>query len=186
MKQLLNFLAGLVIPLICYAAGGYLLFAMTFTLSSQTLTEWENTIALFFYCVLTGVLVFSVISFKQFKLNRKALSLGILLSLIPVLFILIKLSILYFGQFNYYQRFDKLKWIASDTKPFNMAKTLVKNNELVGLDRKEVITKLGYFKETARTDGQTLIYYTDKSWMLYIDLKRDTVIKAYLYELGFD
>ncbi len=49
MKKLLSFILGLIIPLIFYALGGYLLFAMTFTLSSQTLTQKENEIAFFFF-----------------------------------------------------------------------------------------------------------------------------------------
>ncbi|HSN61893.1 MAG TPA: hypothetical protein VLR49_13215, partial [Ferruginibacter sp.] len=92
----------------------------------------------------------------------------------------------YFGQLNYYQPFDKTRWINNELKPFNMAKTLANKKMLIGLDRKEVISKLGYFKETARHDGQTLIYYTEKYWQFCIDLKKDTVIKAYLYHPGMD
>lgn len=186
MKQFLNFLAGLIVPLIVCAIGGYLLFAITFTLSSQTLNEKENIVTLYFYSVSIGVIIFSFIAFKQFKLKRKFVSLGITLSIIPVLVILFKIGIVYFGQLNYYQPFDNFKWEKSDRKPFNMAKTLAKKNGLIGLDRKEVINKLGYYKETARVDGQTLIYYTDTYWEFCIDLRKDTVVKAYLYDSGLD
>ena len=186
MKQLLSFISGLIIPLIFYAIGGYLLVAMTFNFSSQTLTERENEIALYFFCVLAGIIFISFIAFRQFKLKRKYLSLGLAISIIPVIVILFKIGVIYFGQLNYNQPFDKLVWTASNNKPLNMAKTLAKKKELIGLDRKEVITKLGYFKETARVDGQTLIYYTDTYWDFYIDLKQDTVVKVYLYDKGLD
>ena len=186
MKQPLSFISGLIIPLIFYAIGGYLLFAMTFSLSSQTLTERENEIALYFYCVLLGIILISFIAFRQFKLKRKPLSFGLAISTIPVIVILFKIGIIYFGQLNYYQPFDKTKWTNNELKPFNMAKTLAKKKTLIGLDRKEVISKLGYFKETARLDGQTLIYYAEKYWQFCIDLKKDTVIKVYLYYPGMD
>ncbi len=186
MKQLLSFTAGLIIPLIFYAIGGSLLIAMTFTLSSQTLTEKENEITLYFYCVLSGIILAAFIAFKQFKLKRKPLSFGILTSTIPVLVILLKIGVLYFGQLNYYQPFDKTQWAKNEAKPFNMAKTLAKKKTLIGLDRKEVINKLGYFKETARLDGQTLIYYTENYWEFYVDLKNDTVVKAHLFYPGMD
>lgn len=186
MKQLLAFIAGLFIPLIFYALGGYLLLTMTFTLSSQTLTEKENQVALYFYCVLTGIVFISIIAFKEFKLKRKYLSLGLAISMIPVMAILFKIGIIYFDQLNYYQPFDKSKWIKNELKPFDMAKTLAKKKMLIGLDRKEVIGKLGYYKETARLDGQTLIYETEKYWQFCIDLKEDTVVNVYLYEPGMD
>ncbi len=186
MNQFLSFISGLIIPLIFYAIGGCLLLALTFTLSSQTLTERENEIALYFYSVLSGLILISCIAFKQFKLKRKPLSLGLAISTIPVLVILLKIGLVYFDQINYYQPFDKAKWTNNEAKPINMAKTLSKKNTLIGLDRKEVISKLGYFKETARTDGETLIYYTDKYWQFHIDLKKDTVIETYLYYPGLD
>jgi hypothetical protein len=186
MKKFLPFISGLIIPLIFYAIGGYLLFAMTFTLSSQILTEKENEITLFFYCVLGGIILIALIAFKQYKLKREYLSVGLAISTIPLMVILFKIGIIYFGQLNYYQPFDKTKWANNEFKPFNMAKTLSKKKELIGLDRKEVISKLGYFRETARFDGQTLIYNTENYWQFYIDLKKDTVIKAYLYNPGMD
>ena len=186
MKHFLSFISGLIIPLLFYAIGAYLLLAMTFTFSSQTLTEKENEIALYFYCVLAGIIVISFIAFKQFKLKRKFLSLGLAISTIPVIVILFKISIIYFDQVNYYVPFDKAKWTNKELKPFNMAKTLAKQKTLIGLERKDVISKLGYFKETARLDGQTLIYHTEKYWQFCIDLRKDTVIKAYLYHPGMD
>jgi len=186
MKQGLPFISGLILPLIFYAIGGYLLFAMTFTLSSQTLTERENEIALYFYCVLAGIILVSLIAVRQFKLKRKPLSLGFAISTIPVIVILFKIGIVYFGQLNYYQPFDKTKWANSELKPFNMAKTLAKKKMLIGLDRKEVISKLGYFKEGALVDGEILIYYTEKYWQFNIELKKDTVVNAYLYDPGMD
>ena len=186
MKPILSFISGLLLPVVLYTIGGSLLLGMTFTLSSQTLTERENEIALFFYCVLAGIILILLITLKQFKLKRKYLSLGLAISTIPVIIILFKIGIIYFGQLNYYQPFDKTRWINNELKPFNMAKTLANKKMLIGLDRKEVISKLGYFKETARHDGQTLIYYTEKYWQFCIDLKKDTVIKAYLYHPGMD
>lgn len=186
MKPVLSFLSGLIIPVVLYTIAGYLLIAMTFTLSSQTLTERENEITLYFYCVFAGIILISLIAFKQFKLKRKYLSLGLAISTIPAIVILIKIGIIYFGQLNYHQSFDKSKWTKNELKPFNMAKTLAKEKTLIGLDRKEVINKLGYFKETARLNGQTLIYYTEKYWQFCVDLKTDTVIKTYLYDPGID
>jgi len=114
------------------------------------------------------------------------LSLGLAISITPAIVILFKIGIIYFGQLNYYQPFDKTKWTNNEFKPFNMAKTLAKEKTLIGLDRKEVISKLGYFKETAKLDGQTLIYNTYKYRQFCVDLKKDTVIKAYLFDPGMD
>jgi hypothetical protein len=44
--------------------------------------------------------------------------------------------------------FGVRKLLFGETKPFNMAKTVAKKKTLIGLYRKEVISKPGYFKET--------------------------------------
>jgi hypothetical protein len=186
MKHILYFLAGFIVPTILYCIGAYMLISKTFTLSGETLTERENIIALFFYCILSGFILIAFIAFKQFKAGRKDLGLGISLSLFIPLIFLVKTGGMYFDQFNYYQGFDKIIWTRSNQKPFDMAKTLVKEKTLIGLNSKEVINKLGYFNTTAREDGNTLIYSTDKDWDLYVDLKDDVVVKAYLYQPGMD
>ena len=172
---------------VLYCMGGIFLIFATFTLSNRTLTEKENVDALYFYSVLVGLISLSFLAYKQFKSNKKYFSSGIILSLVPVIIIFFKLGMIYFTNLNYYQAFNKVKWEKSNLKPFNMAKTLALKNQLVGLTRKEVISKLGYLKEIGRFDGETLVYPTEKYWYLMVDLnKSDTVIKVYLYEPGMD
>lgn len=146
MKSFRSFIPGLIIPLVFYVLGGLVLFHFTYSFSSQTLNEYEHKIALIFYGVLAVFILTALLVFKLFKLKNRYFSMGIALSTLPVIAMLVKIGFIYFGQFNDQQPFNKNLWIAHDEKAFSMAETLSTQKKLIGLNRKKVIDKPGYFK----------------------------------------
>ncbi|MDN3656630.1 hypothetical protein QWZ08_13380 [Ferruginibacter paludis] len=78
-----------------------------------------------------------------------------------------------FHNLNYRQKFDKEKWTRAESKPFKMAKTLVKDSILIGQSRKQIIEMLGSSTDTLQYEkNDNLQYFTDQdTWELIIRFK---------------
>ena len=67
-----------------------------------------------------------------------------------------------------------------------MAKTITKENELMGLTKQQIISKLGLPKKELKNENvDYMIYFTDKFyWRLKINFKNDTANEISLFQAG--
>jgi|JI10StandDraft_1071094.scaffolds.fasta_scaffold1310476_1 hypothetical protein len=179
-------MAGLILPAILYAVLAFLMISASFTFVPQTFQEIERKETIAFYFVLLLLILAVIIIVKQYKLGRKSLSFGVSFSSLLLVYALFRLGSIYFPDIVFEKPFNKEEWNKSKLKPFAMAKTVFKQNKLVGLHRKEIIQKLGYDEETAWNEGNTLLYSVENGWVLLIDLKKDTAVRMEFRERGFD
>jgi uncharacterized membrane protein YuzA (DUF378 family) len=183
-KKIISAIAGFLVAALIYFVVYMIIGFSDFTLFSETLEEKERMDAIYFFTslsLLIGTILFMI---RQFKSNRRFVSIGVAVALVPLLYVFIGVTSMYCNDLFYYQPFDKAVW--ANAKPFNMAKTLYKQNALVGQSRKAVIEKLGYEKETKRGDRTNLDFAIGNNWIFTIDIKNDTVIATQLHEPFFD
>lgn len=158
----------------------------TFSFAGEYLSEKENREAFFFYTSVFIIVLTLYVIYRRLKTNRKFSAVGIAIPLLFVFYILFVTGQVYFGNLNYRQKFDQTKWKQSESKPFKMAKTMTKDNVLIGQTKQQVFDKLGITKDTLKNDKvDYLKYWTDNgTWELRLYFKNDKVIDVYLYEEG--
>jgi hypothetical protein len=186
-KQFFSFLGGMFITIGIYALIVFMIFFSTFSFSGQSLSEQETMDAFCFYLalVIVGSTIFIMI--RRFRRHEKYTAYGMSLAILAGLVALIMQGAIYFNNLNYYQSFDAIAWKKAEFKPIKMAKTLVKKNALIGLNRQELIEKLGLGNRGGRDGkGNYFAYATDNDWELNVVLENEKVTKAYLYQGGFD
>lgn len=174
-------MAGFFITAIVYLA---VLFAMGYSdyLFTTTLTEKQIQDA-FFFCFQFLILAGSVyLIIRFFKRNRRFTAIGMCL---PVLFGLCVMFLLgkNYADLTITEPFNKTKWTAANHKPFKMARTLTKNNTLIGKSRQEIIEMLGASHDAVGEPGTTgyITYYTDNdNWILILDLEKGKVTNSHL------
>lgn len=188
LKRLISFLGGLIFTGLIYALIVYIIVFATFSLAGQTLTEKENREAFFFYTIFFITVATTYIIVRRFKTNRKFSAVGICIPLLFALYAFFKLGQIYADNLNYRQTFDKTKWTESESKPFKMAKTLIKSKTLIGQSKQQVFDKLGTTKDSIKNEKVDFLrYWTDNgTWQIRLYFKNDRVIDAYLYEEGLD
>lgn len=188
LKQFISFLSGLIFTGLVYALIAYVIVFGTFSLAGQTLTEKENREAFFFYSafVITTATIYIIV--RRVKTNRKFSAIGISIPLLFAFYACIMLGQVYVNNLNYRQAFDKTEWAQSESKPFRMAKTLIKNKALIGQSKQQIIDNLGLTKDSLRNEKvDYLKYWTDNgTWQMRLYFKNDKVVDAYLYEEGLD
>lgn len=185
-KHFLSFIGGFLLTTLFY---GLLAFAILFaglSMAGETLDEKETKDALiFFFCF--SVIIFTLyIIYRRLKTNRKFSAVGITIPLLFAFYILFVTGQVYFDNLNYHEKFDRNKWVKTESKPFKMAKTLVKDSVLIGQTRKQVIEMLGATPDTLQYEkNDNLQYSTDEdTWELILKFKGDKVVESYLYEEG--
>jgi len=188
LKQFISFIGGLTLTGLSYAAIAYVIVFATFSLAGETLTEKENREAFFFYTALfiAAATIYTIV--RRVKTNRKFSAIGICIPLLFAFYVCVKLGQVYVDNLNYRQTFDKTKWTQSESKPFKMAKTLIKDKALIGQSKQQIIDRLGITKDSLKNDKvDYLKYWTDNgTWQMRLYFKNDKVIDVYLYEEGLD
>jgi hypothetical protein len=185
-KKIISSAAGLIVATLIYLVVYMIVGLSNFTFYSDTLEEKERMDAIYFFTslfLLIGTVLFMI---RQFRSNRRFVSLGVAVGLAPLLYVFVGVTSMYYDDLFYYQPFDKAVWANTKVKPFNMAKTLYKQNALVGQSRNAVVEKLGYEKETRRGNRTNLDFATGNNWIFTIDIKNDTVIATQLHEPFLD
>ncbi len=163
----------------------FFLLIATFSLSSETLTEKENRETFFFLTAFIVTIVTIISAFKHFKNERKFSAIGISTASLISCYATMMLGLICFDNLNYYGKFDKRQWSQAEFKSFKMAKTLAKDDELIGLTKQQVIEKIGTTKEFLINPKCNLLEIpTDENWHLRVEFKNDTAIKAYLWQEG--
>lgn len=186
LKQFISFIGGLTLTGLIYAVATYIAVFGTFSFSGETLTQKENREAFFFYLALFITVATIYVIVKRFKINHKFSATEICIPLLFALYACFMLGRVYFDNLNYHQEFDKTKWTKSNSKPFNMAKTLAKGNVLIGQTKQQIIDMLGTTKDAFKNDRvDYLKYWTDNgTWEFRLYFRNGKVVEAYLYEEG--
>jgi len=137
----ISLIGGLIITTVIITLLFFLYIILTFYLAGgESLQEIENqrTILLLLSMLGCGL---TVLECRRFiKIGKKYAAIGI--GILPF-GVLILVSVYYFANYNYHTNFDKKTWQQEKCKPFDMAVTLVKDNELIGITRDQLIELLG-------------------------------------------
>jgi len=186
LKQFISFIGALILTALAYGIIIFIYLVVTFSFAGETLSQKENREAFFFYSSVFVIITTIYIVYRRLKTNRKFSAIGIAIPILFAFYILFLTGQTYFENINYRQKFDKAKWTMSEMKPFKMAKTLVKDNTLIGQTKKQIIENLGVTTDTLKYEkADYLKYFTDKdTWELILRFKDDKVVDTYLYEEG--
>ena len=152
----------------------------------QSLEEHETIDAISFYVFLLTVIVVCLVGCKYWRSGVRSVVIGICLSTMGALVYLGFVGMIYFSNLHYDYPFNRDEWMQSKIRPYRMAVPLVKNKELVGLTRGEVVEMLGATTEETDSFRLYIVAEGDETWFLRIELDSDTVTKSELYipELG--
>jgi hypothetical protein len=178
----ISFLSGLVTTAVILTVIVLLYFISIFDLAGgETLQEIESqrTASLVLAIIIAGL---TVIVYKHFiRTGKKYTAIGT--GILPLL-LLISVTVYYFDNYNYRTTFDQTTWQQEKWKPFDMAATLVKDNELIGKTRTEVKEMLGQGHEECygdeNTDKSFISYLVKKNWTLIIYFENNIVIDTKL------
>jgi hypothetical protein len=170
-----------------YALVAIVAVLVTFTLSGIQFTEKETADATLFTLALFFALLTLWIARYFRRSGRPASAAGAATaSLIAIV------AFLLFGWHFFSDlrgsSFEQGKWQRASFKPFGMAKTLMRDQKLVGLSRRELILKLGLGNEGNRDGkGDLFIYITDEdNWQLRFFLENERVKEVDLWQPGYD
>jgi hypothetical protein len=164
----ISFLASLIASGLILGLLFILFLFLTFNLAGgETLQEMEKLrftelLIAIFIMVLTATIV------KEFiKKGRKYSAAGI--SVLPVV-AFAAISYYYIDNFSFHATFNKTVWQQSERKPFDMAATLVKQNKLISLSKKEVTEMLGQGHEELdeNLERSSISYFVEKGWTLTV------------------
>lgn len=185
-KQLISFIGGIVITSGIYFILLFVFVLATFSLSGETLTEKENDdVFVFFASVIISFITGSVI-IKKYKKGKKFTAAGIAVPALLSVYLTFYSGSVCFENLNYYTSFGKQEWFRAEVKPFKMAKTLTKNNNLIGKNKEYVAEMLGPAVKSFKNEFVDYILYpTDyDGWQLRIYYEYNNVKKAFLYQEG--
>lgn len=153
---------------------------MTFNLAGgETLSQIDNqNIALLILSFI--VLIIAFYYFKSYyKTNKKFVAFGIIITPL-ILFI----GGAFYLTINFKTaKFDKAIWEQSKIKPDEIAKSLVRQNTLLGLTRNQVKAMLGQGSEEygdVNSDRGSIIYPVKNSWTLSVIFQKDKVVEVQL------
>ncbi len=180
---IVNFLVGLVAS--AFILGVVYLTILLFTFNDQvfvTIKEVnEYRLLLLILTIILTTLTY-IIAKQLVKRSQRYVAFGIC----PIPFILLISSVvLYFSTFHFHTPFDKVVWQRMDHKPTNMASTLVKEAQLISMQKAELKVMLGEgfeeYSDSASSSGTITYRMEDHNWRLIISWKKDIVIRS---ELG--
>jgi hypothetical protein len=186
LRHLISIICGFLITVVVYGVIASAVFYSTFTLEPETLSHYEGSTALYFYSALFISVSTIAIIILLIRRKKNFTARGIKIALLIALFATVNLGWKYFENFHTYESFDSNIWKHSDPKPFKMAKTLVKKHLLKGLTKQQLADKLGNIDSGNYSNNDNMIIFkTDEHWVLYIELKNDSVSRAFLMQPTF-
>ena len=187
-KHLRSFFGGMILTGLIYFLIVVLFVFGSFSLSGESLQKKENTEAFVFFAVLTITLITAYIIFRRWRTNRKASAAGIGMIMLFGIYASIMSGIQYVSNLNYHVALDQQTWKNADFKPFNMARTLLKDDQLIGLTKQQLIDKLGIGNLGNRDgNGNLFTYITDTdNWQLKVWIKNDIVTETTMWRPGFE
>ncbi len=169
-------ISGVALTLIYF---GY--FFMTFDLAGgETLARIESQkIVLFILTICVLGVTFSLLKY-YLSIGKKHTAIGLII--LPILlFGAVSYSCL--DTFLYQEPFDKTVWLQEKWKPLNMAKTLVKKDELIGLSADQVQKMLGEPNEAYSNEENELVYFSylvEEDWTMLLRFDDKIVVSTNL------
>jgi hypothetical protein len=133
----------------------------------EPITETEDYFLIYGFGLILLFLIF--IAYRLIKNKLQFFSYGLLIGLIPIIFVF------YSNTVDYYKYltpadFDKKVWIACNPKPYEMSRSLIKNGLLNKLTKKEVIELLGSDFSKDYSDDSTIVYQLDIAKFTYLEI----------------
>lgn len=185
LKQVTSFVGGALLTGLSYGFLVFLFVMGTFSFVGEELPEKENREAFEFFATVAILLITLYIVFRQYRSGKRFTAAGVATAGIIALYGVVYTGRVYISNLRYYEAFDKNIWLKNESKPFNMAKTLVKKWTLTGLSKQEVLEKLGPAKRPCQDECSFLVYDTNNwNWDLYILFENNKVKEVYLYQEG--
>ncbi|WP_338815635.1 hypothetical protein V9L05_21575 (plasmid) [Bernardetia sp. Wsw4-3y2] len=179
-KKIIDCFLGIVISSITTAVT--LLVTFFFTSTFPEAQEWKMSGVKQIIPMLIASLVFMfslTLGLKHWRRNKKHLAVS--LNILPFI-VLCVFTYKSIEKLNYHTPFDSKEWNKSAYKNDNMAITLLKNEELIGLTKKEIIAKLGDSDEKYTSQDTNTIdilsYSTLNNYELIIYLEKGIVTKV--------
>jgi hypothetical protein len=170
-KNILSIISGGLITLIILGLIiGVFAFFWMLHLGYEPIPEIRDYIWTYLFGLILLILV--IIPFQLLRKKRPYFSYGLLIGLLPIgLIFYLNTSGLY--EYLTPDDFDKKIWIDSNPKPYEMARSLIKNNLTDSLTRQEVIELLGADYSKNYSDDSTLVYQLDIASFAYIEIHFD-------------
>ncbi len=171
LKNILSIIGGGLISLIILGLIiGVVAFFWMLHIEYEPITESKDYICIYGFGLILLLLV--LIPYRLLRNRRPNFSYGLLIGLIPIGFIL------YLNTTGYYEYltpedFDKKVWFENNPKPYEMARSLIKNGLTEGLTKQEVIKLLGTDFAKNYSDDSTFVYQLDIARFAYIEIHFD-------------
>lgn len=172
-KKIIKCLVGLAISLLTTSVLllGITFFYFSFSQGDKLQMLEVKAIVPTIFCSL--VFMFSlVLGLKYWRTNQKYLAISI--NILPFL-TLCFISFQTINNLNYFTPFNRVEWNKSEFKDMNTAFTLLKNEELIGKSRKEVLSQLGNYSmrydPKKNNDLEILCYKMENNWEFRIYLE---------------
>lgn len=176
-----SFLIGLTLSAVTVGLISFLLLLLTFNLAGgETLSQIENQNITQLIISIFLLFIAIIIARYYIKSNKKYAAIGMLV--VPVV-VVIAATIYLLGQNFYHADFDKIAWRQSKRKPERMAKTLVKENILIGLTRAQVKEMLSEGTEEygdVNSERGSIVYLVQNDWTLIVLFQKDKVVETKL------
>ncbi|MGB0428940.1 MAG: hypothetical protein ACPGLV_00605 [Bacteroidia bacterium] len=181
-KPAISLIGGLTITAIILIVIALLYFLMTFNLAGgETFQEIEiQRTALLVLAIIIAVLT-ALVSKRFIRTRRMYTAIGT--GILPLV-TFIAVTVYYLNNYNYHTNFDQTTWQHKKLKPFDMATTLAKDNELIGMTRTEVKTLLGKGFEKGNDNVNPnkgfITYLVEQDWTLTIFFENDVAVEVKL------
>lgn len=143
-KKILHFIFGLTVSLIVSGFIYYLLFLETVDIFGfESLKDPETRHAKIFYTAFLTTLGTVLLAVLFNRISWRNFALGFVLPAAAGIVPIVLVGQVFLRKSNYYEEFNKEKWMAQEDDRLKMARHLVKNETLMGLTKEEVIVQLG-------------------------------------------
>ncbi|MEN8251741.1 MAG: hypothetical protein ABFS32_22670 [Bacteroidota bacterium] len=175
-NNILSFFIGAVISLIIVIAVlAVRMYLYMLTIGFEPIQDVDDYLR--FY-IIPAIMIVAVLGvYRLFKKRKRFTSYGILVSLLPILFI-VYLNAVDLVSYLKPVHFSEELWNSSVDKPYTDARALIENDLLVGKTRAEVIDILGENYNQTHTNDTIIVYRLEIARFAYLRIdigKNDTV-----------
>ena len=186
-KKIISFFASLMAGVIIIYLAFAVLILTTFSLSGRTLVQVENEQLLYLFFWLTLAVIGAITTYFFWKRKRKFSASGVgLVSLFPVVAALV-MAFRAITTIPTTEEFLSEEWRTSSTKPFLMAKSVIKSDLLEGKTDVDVLKLLAAPSKVLENSfaSDIYIYETDSaSWIMRVHLADNKVQVCDLFHPG--
>ncbi|HEY3429027.1 MAG TPA: hypothetical protein VGK39_00030 [Cyclobacteriaceae bacterium] len=143
-KKILLFVFGLTVSLIVSSFIYYLLFLETVDIFGfEALKDPETRHAKIFYTASITTLGIVLLAVLFNRMSWRNFALGFVLPAAAGIVPIVLVGQTFLKKENYYEEFNREKWLAQEDNRLKMARHLIKKRTLIGLTKEEVVAQLG-------------------------------------------